>query len=153
MPTEGQPAPDFTLNDQDGKPVTLSQFRGKPIVLYFYPKDATPGCTTEACDFRDAQPDFTKLDAVVFGISPDTVASHRKFVDKQSLNFTLLADPDKVAIGAYDVWKEKSMYGKTSMGVVRSTFVIDAHGVIRKVFPKVRVEGHAKQVLDVVSSL
>jgi peroxiredoxin Q/BCP len=153
MPTEGQLAPDFTLNDQDGHPVTLSKFRGRMVVLYFYPKDATPGCTTEACDFRDAEPDFSKHKAVVLGISPDTSASHRKFVDKQSLNFTLLADPDKTVIEAYDVWKEKSMYGRSFMGVERTTFFIDKKGVIRKVFPKVKVAGHVSQVLEAVSSM
>jgi peroxiredoxin Q/BCP len=153
MLSEGQLAPDFTLNDQDGRPVTLSQFRGSAVVLYFYPKDATPGCTTEACDFRDAEPDFSKLNAVVLGISPDTSDSHRKFVDRQSLNFTLLADPEKTVIEAYGVWQEKSMYGRTSMGVVRTTFVIDGKGVIRMVFRKVKVAGHVAQVLEAIAAL
>ncbi|MDB5350972.1 MAG: bcp 1 [Planctomycetota bacterium] len=153
MLVEGQLAPDFTLHDQDGQPVTLSALRGSPVVLYFYPRDATPGCTTEACDFRDANAVLARAGAKVLGVSPDTVASHRKFADKQALDFTLLADPDKAAIQAYGVWKEKTLYGKTSMGVERTTFVIDGQGVIRKIFPKVRVAGHVGNVLEVVNGL
>ncbi len=153
MPSEGQIAPEFTLNDQDGQAVRLSSFRGIPVVLYFYPKDATPGCTTEACDFRDASEPLSKAKAVVLGVSPDTSASHRKFADKQGLNFPLLADPDKVVIGAYGVWKEKSMYGRTSMGVERTTFVIDRQGVIRRIFPKVKVAGHVAVVLSTLAEI
>jgi peroxiredoxin Q/BCP len=153
MPIVGEPAPDFTLRDQDDNAVTLSQFRGKTVVLYFYPRDATPGCTTEACDFRDHAEEFLRNGAVVLGVSPDNVSSHRKFREKQGLTFPLLADPEKVAIQAYDVWKEKNMYGKKSMGVERSTFVIDAQGIVRKVFAKVRVPGHVTSVLEAVSPL
>lgn len=153
MLSEGQQAPDFSLPDQDGRATSISEFRGRPVVLYFYPKDATPGCTTEACDFRDAQADLKNAGAVVLGVSPDTVASHRKFADKQTLNFPLLADPYRVAIQLYDVWHEKSMYGRTSMGVVRTTFVIDAQGVIRKIFPKVKVAGHVDAVRAVLADI
>jgi len=153
MPSEGQIAPEFTLNDQDGQAVSLSSFRGSPVVLYFYPRDATPGCTAEACDFRDASDSLLEAKAVVLGVSPDTSASHRKFSDKQSLNFPLLADPEKVVIYAYGVWKEKSMYGRTSMGVERTTFVIDRQGVIRKVFPKVKVAGHVATVLATLAEI
>ncbi len=149
----GQPAPDFTLPDQDGQSVSLSQFRGKPVVVYFYPKDATPGCTTEACDFRDAHAAYKKLGATVLGISPDDVKSHRKFVDKQSLPFTLLADTEHAAAEAFGVWVEKSMYGKKYMGIERSTFVIDKDGAVAKVFPKVKVNGHVAEVLEAVKAL
>jgi len=153
MVIEGQPAPDFTLPDQDGNPIQLSALMGQPVVLYFYPRDMTPGCTTEACDFRDATPDFQGLGVRVLGISPDTAASHRKFADKHGLPFTLLADPDKEAIQAYGVWKEKNMYGKKSWGVERTTVVIDREGVIRRVFPRVRVAGHVGKVLEAVRGL
>lgn len=153
MVDEGQPAPDFALQDQDGSTVTLASLRGKPVVLYFYPRDNTPGCTTEACAFRDARADYQKAGATVVGVSPDDVKSHRKFADKFELPFTLLADPDKAACEAYGVWKEKNMYGKKSMGVERSTFVIDAKGVIRKIFRKVKVADHAAAVLDEIKRL
>lgn len=153
MIEEGQAAPDFSLPDQDGNAVKLSDLRGRPVVLYFYPRDATPGCTTEACDFRDALPDYDALGARVLGVSPDTVASHRKFIDKHGLPFTLLADPDKAVIQTYGVWKEKNMYGKKSMGVERTTVLIDADGVVRKVFPRVRVVGHVQKVLEAVRAL
>jgi peroxiredoxin Q/BCP len=153
MVSEGQSAPDFTLPDQDGNPVSLSGLRGKPVLLYFYPRDATPGCTTEACDFRDARAEYEAAGAVVLGVSPDTVASHRKFADKHGLPFTLLADPDKEVIQAYGVWKEKNMYGKTSMGVERTTVVIDRDGVVRRVFPKVKVAGHVAEVMEALKSL
>lgn len=149
----GSPAPDFALLDQDGNEVKLSDLKGKPVVLYFYPRDATPGCTTEACDFRDALPDYEGLGARVLGISPDTVESHRKFADKHGLPFTLLADPEKMAIQAYGVWKEKTLYGKKSWGVERTTAVIDRDGIVRKVFPRVRVAGHVQKVLEVVRGL
>lgn len=152
MVSEGQPAPDFTLPDQGGNPVSLSGLRGKPVLLYFYPRDATPGCTTEACDFRDARADYEAAGAVVIGISPDSVESHRKFAEKHELPFTLLADPEKEAIQAFGVWKEKTLYGKKSMGVERTTVVIDAKGVVRKIFPKVRVDGHVDKVLETLKS-
>jgi peroxiredoxin Q/BCP len=149
----GQPAPDFTLTDQHGRPVTLSQFRGSPVVLYFYPKDDTPGCTREACAFRDARADYEAAGAKVIGVSPDDAASHRKFAEKYDLPFTLAADPDRQTCMAYGVWKEKTLYGKKSMGIERTTFVIDAAGVVRKVFPRVRVDGHSDKVLELLRSL
>jgi peroxiredoxin Q/BCP len=149
----GQPAPDFTLHDQDGQPVTLSTLRGSPVVLYFYPKDDTPGCTREACAFRDARAAYEQLGAKVLGVSPDTVASHRKFADKYGLPFTLLADPDKTVCQAYGVWKEKTLYGRKSMGVERTTVVIDSQGVVRRIFPRVKVDGHAEAVLGALAAL
>ena len=153
MIEEYQPAPDFTLQDQTGAEVTLSKFRGHPVVLYFYPKDDTPGCTTEACAFRDARTDYEKAGAKVIGVSPDDVKSHAKFAKKHDLPFTLVADVEQKVCETYGVWQEKSMYGKTYMGVVRSTFVIDAGGVVRKVFPKVKVDGHSDAVLEAIHSL
>ena len=146
-------APDFFLPDQYGNQVKLSDLKGQPVVLYFYPRDATPGCTTEACDFRDALPDYEGMGARVLGISPDTVESHRRFADKHGLPFTLLADPARVAIQAYGVWKEKTLYGKKSWGVERTTVVIDRDGIVRKVFSRVRVAGHVQKVLEVVRGL
>jgi peroxiredoxin Q/BCP len=153
MVTVDEPAPDFTLPDQSGKPVTLSKLRGKPVVLYFYPRDNTPGCTTEACAFRDARAAYEKAGAHVIGISPDTVASHEKFADKFALPFTLLADTEHKVCESYGVWKEKNMYGKKSMGVERSTFLIDRHGVVRRIFAKVKVDGHADAVLENLATL
>ena len=150
MLAEGQAAPDFTLFDQDGTPVSLASLRGKTIVLYFYPKDDTPGCTKEACAFRDARTDYENAGAKVLGVSPDDVKSHRKFADKYELPFTLLADPEKTVCQAYGVWKEKHMYGRKSMGVERTTFVIDKAGRIAKIFPKVRVDGHSEAVLAAI---
>jgi peroxiredoxin Q/BCP len=150
---EGQAAPDFTLNDQHGDPIRLSDFQGKPVVLYFYPKDDTPGCTKEACAFQDARAEYEKVGAKVIGVSPDSVASHAKFANKYSLDFTLVADTEKSVCQAYQVWKEKNMYGKKSMGVERTTFVIDKQGKIAKVFPKVKVDGHADAVLTLIKSL
>src|SRR6478672_5247593 len=124
----GRPAPEFTLPDQDGNAVSLSAMRGAPVVLYFYPRDDTPGCTTEACAFRDARADYEKAGAKVIGVSPDTVKSHRKFADKYELSFTVTADTEKAVCQDYGVWQEKTMYGKTSMGVVRSTVIIDREG-------------------------
>lgn len=147
MLEEGKKAPAFTLPDYDGNKVSLKDFEGKKVVLYFYPKDLTSGCTTEACDFRDAHPEFEKINAVVLGVSPDPVKSHIKFRDKHELNFLLLSDEDKKVVQAYDVWKEKSMYGKKYMGVERSTFIIDENGKIQKIFPKVKVKGHVEEVL------
>ncbi|QEH37526.1 Putative peroxiredoxin bcp [Aquisphaera giovannonii] len=144
----GKPAPGFSLPDQDGKTVTLGDLKGAPVVLYFYPKDDTPGCTKEACAFRDAIGEYRKAGAHVLGVSPDPVASHGKFAKKYDLPFPLLADTEKAACEAYGVWKEKSMYGRKSMGVERTTFVIDAQGIVRRIFPKVKVDGHSDVVLE-----
>ncbi len=148
MPAAGDTAPDFALADQNGATVRLSDFHGKHVVLYFYPKDDTPGCTKEACGFRDENAHFTKKGVVILGISPDDPKSHKKFVDKYELPFTLLADTEKTVCQAYDVWKEKNMYGRKSMGVERTTFVIGPDGKIVKVFPKVKVDGHIAKVLE-----
>lgn len=153
MVEAGQPAPEFTLADQDGEQVSLKQFQGHPVVLYFYPKDDTSGCTKEACAFRDARADYQKAGARVLGVSPDEVKSHRKFADKYELPFILLADPETKVCQAYGVWKEKSMYGRTYMGVERTTFVIDRKGNVVKVFPKVKVDGHASAVLEAIKAL
>jgi peroxiredoxin Q/BCP len=152
MMDEAQPAPDFTLADQTGKKVTLSKLKASPIVLYFYPKDDTPGCTKEACNFRDAFADYKKAGAVILGISPDDPESHAKFAKKFDLPFTLLADPDHKVCELYGVWKEKNMYGKKYMGVERTTFVIDSKKIIRKVFAKVKVDGHSAEVLDAINA-
>jgi len=150
MIEEGKKAPAFTLPDSDGNKVSLKDFKGKKVVLYFYPKDNTSGCTKEACSFRDNMPDFKKLDAVIIGVSPDSQKSHQKFRDKYELTFTLLSDEDKTVLEKYGVWQEKKMYGKTYMGVVRTTYVIDENGKIMKVFPKVKVDGHTEEVLKVI---
>lgn len=140
-------APDFTLSDQNGNEVSLSSFLGKKVVLYFYPKDNTPGCTRQACAFASAYNDFKKIDAVVIGVSKDSAASHAKFAQKHGLPFILLSDPDLAAIKAYDVWQEKKLYGKVSMGVVRTTYVIDENGFIEKVMPKVKPDTNAAEIL------
>jgi thioredoxin-dependent peroxiredoxin len=145
---EGAPAPDFELQSDEGETVTLSALRGKPVVLYFYPKDDTPGCTTEACEFRDAYDRFREQGVEILGVSPDTEASHQKFKSKYELPFPLLADPDHRAAEAYGVWKEKKNYGKTYMGIERSTFVIDADGKVAKAMRGIRPAGHAVQVLE-----
>lgn len=150
---EGAKAPAFTLTADDGTKVRLSELKGRPVVLYFYPKDDTPGCTKEACAFRDAQKKLAKSDAVVLGVSPDDVASHGKFRDKFSLNFPLLADPDHKIAEKYGAWREKNMYGKKSMGIQRSTFLIDADGKVAKVWKRVRVDGHDEQVLAALAEL
>ena len=147
MLTEGTLAPDFTLPTDTGEPLTLSSLRGRWVVLYAYPKDDTSGCTTQACEFRDLFPRFDATRAVILGISPDSVTSHQKFKAKYQLPFTLLADEEKVALQAYDVWKEKSMYGRKYMGVERTTVVIDPEGRIARVFEKVKPAGHAEQVM------
>lgn len=143
----GAIAPDFTLPNQDGVPVSLRDFRGKQVVLYFYPKDNTPGCTRQACAFAGAYGEFAALDAVVIGISKDSPASHQRFAEKYSLPFLLLADPELTAIQAYGVWQEKKLYGKVSMGVVRTTFLIDREGRIQKVIPNVKPDTNAAEVL------
>lgn len=143
----GKKAPDFVLPDQDGKKVSLKDFKGKKIVLYFYPKDNTSGCTKEACNFRDEFPKFKKSSAVIIGVSPDSVGSHKKFAEKYDLPFMLLADEDKKVLQLYDVWKEKSMYGKKYMGVERTTYIIDENGKIKKIFNKVKVDGHSEEVM------
>jgi peroxiredoxin Q/BCP len=155
---EHQPAPDFTLpaigNDTvvKGGQVQLSALAGKVIVLYFYPKDDTPGCTSEACSFRDADHEMQKRDVVVLGVSVDDIASHQKFADKYGLSFPLLSDTDTTVSQRYGVWKEKNMYGKKYMGVNRETFLIDKKGVVRKVWAKVKAEGHAQEVLDTIEA-
>lgn len=143
----GAIAPDFTLPNQDGVPVSLRDFRGKQVVLYFYPKDNTPGCTRQACAFAGAYGEFAALDAVVIGISKDSPASHQRFAEKYDLPFLLLADPELTAIQAYGVWQEKKLYGKVSMGVARTTFLIDREGRIQKVMPKVKPDTNAAEVL------
>jgi thioredoxin-dependent peroxiredoxin len=153
MVKEGQKAPDFTLPSSEGGDVSLKDLRGKSVVLYFYPKDDTPGCTKEACAFRDTQAGIKKKGAVVLGVSGDSLESHGKFKAKYKLNFPLLADPDKAVAKKYGAWGEKVMYGKKVTGMIRSTFVIDGEGVVRKVFPKVRVDGHADKVLEALGDL
>ena len=147
MLTVGQKAPDFTLNDKDGNPVTLSSFAGKKVVLYFYPRDNTPGCTRQACAFAAAYDAFKEKNIEVIGISKDSVASHVKFAEKYNLPFILISDPDRVAIEAYGVWQEKKMCGKVSMGVVRTTFIIDESGNIEKIMPKVKPDTNAAEIL------
>ncbi|WP_088186639.1 thioredoxin-dependent thiol peroxidase [Desulfosporosinus sp. FKA] len=144
----GDIAPDFLAEGSQGQPVKLSELRGKKIVLYFYPKDMTSGCTSEACDFRDHYIDLSNNDTVVIGVSKDPMGSHHKFIEKYQLPFILVSDPNLEIIQAYDVWKEKTMYGKKSMGIERTTFLIDQDGVIRKIYPKVKVKGHVEQVLE-----
>ena len=143
----GMKAPDFTLTDKDGNSVSLSDFLGKKVVLYFYPKDNTPGCTRQACAFAGAYDAFREKQVTVIGISRDSVASHVKFAEKYALPFVLLSDPERQAIEAYGVWQEKKNYGKVSMGVVRSTFIIDEGGVIEKVMPKVKPDTNAAEIL------
>ena len=143
----GVKAPDFMLSDQDGNMVSLSGFLGKKVVLYFYPKDNTPGCTRQACAFAGSYAAFRSQDVVVIGVSKDSAASHAKFAAKYDLPFILLSDPELQAIQAYDVWQEKKLYGKVSMGVVRTTYVIDENGVIEKVMPKVKPDTNAAEIL------
>ena len=143
----GTKAPDFTLPDQNGNMHSLSEYRGKKVILYFYPKDNTPGCTKQACGFAERFPQFTEKGAVVLGVSKDSVASHKKFEEKYGLPFTLLADPGLAAIQAYDVWQEKKNYGKTYMGVVRTTYLIDENGKIVKAFDKVKAADNPEQML------
>lgn len=148
----GIKAPDFTLLNQDGESVTLSQYLGKKIILYFYPKDNTPGCTKQACGFAQLYPDFHEKGAVILGVSKDSVKSHKKFEEKYQLPFTLLSDPDLVAIQAYDVWKEKNMYGKKVMGVVRTTYLINEDGIIEKAYTKVKAAQNPNDMLEVLNA-
>jgi peroxiredoxin Q/BCP len=153
VPEIGDPAPSFELQSDTGETVTLEQLRGRPVVLYFYPKDDTTGCTRQACGIRDSWPQFGDMNATVLGVSPDSVESHVKFRDKYSLPFTLLADPDHKLADAYGVWVEKRNYGKTYMGIERSTFVIDAEGRIAAIKRRVKPDDHTQWALDQVSRL
>ncbi|HEX8718260.1 MAG TPA: thioredoxin-dependent thiol peroxidase [Gemmatimonadaceae bacterium] len=153
MPAVGKAAPAFTLDTDTGERLSLRDLKGKPVVLYFYPKDDTSGCTAEACEFRDAFPRFDKSKAVILGVSPDPVKSHQKFKAKYELPFTLLADTDHAVAEQYGVWKEKSMYGRKYMGVDRTTFIIDAAGKIAKIFEKVKPQGHATEVEAALATL
>jgi len=144
----GAQAPAFTLESSQGGKVSLSDFKGKSVVLYFYPRDATPGCTVEAQSFRDAAKQLAKKGAVVLGVSKDSIASHCKFADKEKLNFPLLSDPDSKVIDRYGAWGEKSLYGKKSMGIIRTTVVIAPDGKVKEIFPKVKVAGHVEKVLE-----
>lgn len=150
---EGKKAPAFNLADDSGNKVRLSELAGSPVVLYFYPKDDTPGCTKEACAFRDRKEELKSLGAVVLGVSPDTVESHAKFRDKYDLNFALLADADHKIAEKYGAWREKNMYGKKSMGIQRSTYLIDAAGKVAKVWKRVRVDGHDTQIVQALMQL
>ncbi len=146
-------APDFTLSDKEGNAVSLADFRGKKVVLYFYPKDNTPGCSKQACAFAGAYEEFKKRDVAVVGISKDSIASHQKFADKYNLPFILLSDPELIAIKAYDVWQEKKLYGKVSMGVVRATYLIDEEGNIEHVIPKAKPDTNAAEILEYLQSM
>ena len=153
MVSVGKSAPAFSLDTDSVEPLSLKDLKGRPVVLYFYPKDDTPGCTVEACEFRDAFPRFKGTKAVILGISPDSVASHQKFKKKFDLPFTLLADPDHEIAEKYGVWQKKSMYGRTYMGIARTTFVIDKDGKVAKVFEKVKPKGHAEEVEQAIDEL
>jgi thioredoxin-dependent peroxiredoxin len=146
----GDKAPSFKLKNQDGKLISLTDIKGKPVVLYFYPKDDTPGCTKESCNFRD---EFEKMKAEIIGISVDSVESHKKFAEKYKLPFNLLSDEKKEVVGKYGVWKEKNMYGKKYMGIERTTFIIEPSGKISKIFPKVKVDDHNKEVMEALKEL
>ncbi len=149
---EGQPAPDFSLSNQAGEMVALKELQGKLVVLYFYPKDDTPGCTTEACNFRDNMGRIQSVGALVYGVSPDSVVSHQKFINKFDLSFPLLSDDGAKVAKAYGIWKEKNMYGKKYMGIERSTFLIDEQGNLAKIWRKVKPAGHAEEVLKFIES-
>lgn len=153
MPALNRVAPAFSLPSDTGDRVALKDFRGQHVVLYFYPKDDTETCTKEACEFRDGMPALTALDAVVLGVSPDSVKSHAKFRAKYALPFTLLSDPDHAVAEQYGVWQEKVLYGRTYMGIVRTTFIIDARGRLRRVFEKVKSAGHAEEVRAALAAL
>lgn len=144
----GTKAPEFTLEDKDGNKVSMSDFKGKKVVIYFYPKDNTPGCTRQACAFRNVYEGFKNNDIVVIGISKDSIKSHQKFAEKHELPFILLSDPDLIAIKSFDVWKEKKMYGKTALGVVRATYIVDESGIIEKVFEKAKPDTNAQDILE-----
>lgn len=144
----GTKAPEFTLPDKDGNMISLADYKGKRVVLYFYPRDNTPGCTREACAFAGAYQGFKQKDIVVIGVSKDSQTSHQKFAEKYNLPFILVSDPELTAIKAYDVWQEKKLYGKVSFGVVRSTYIIDAQGVIEKVYPKAKPDTNAAEILE-----
>ena len=151
---EGMHAPEFTLPNENGEMISLKDFAGKKyVVLYFYPKDSTPGCTTQACDFRDAYEDFSKLNAIVLGVSPDGVASHEKFIGKHGLPFSLLVDEERIVAEKYDVWKLKKMFGKEYMGIERTTFLIDPTGTVVKEWRKVKVKGHIEEALMTLEQL
>ncbi|MBC8277258.1 MAG: thioredoxin-dependent thiol peroxidase [FCB group bacterium] len=149
----GDKAPDFKLESSAGDTVALSDFKGRIVVLYFYPKDNTSGCRTEACGFRDLQGDFEKAGAVILGISPDSIKSHHNFIGKHELNFPLLSDPDKLAAEAYGVWVKKKNYGREYMGIERSTFIVGKDGSLAHVFRKVKVDGHMDQILEIVRGM
>lgn len=149
----GDKAPAFKLKNQDGGTISLNDLKGKPVVLYFYPKDNTSGCTKEACNFRDEFPKFRKIKAEIIGVSADSVESHKKFADKYKLPFNLLSDEKKEVLEKYGVWQEKSMYGKKYMGIVRTTFVIGSDGKIKKIFPKVKVDNHNKEVMEALKKI
>ena len=152
MIKEGNKAPDFSATDQNGGKIKLSSFKGKKnIILYFYPKDMTPGCTTEACDFRDQFKKFKNTE--ILGVSIDSPERHQKFIEKYELPFTLISDVDQKVVNKYGAWEEKKLYGRKFMGIVRSTFIIDKSGVVRKIFPKVKVKGHIDEVLEVLKEL
>ena len=152
MVKEGNKAPDFSGKNQDGKPVRLSSFKTKKnVILYFYPKDMTPGCTTEACDFRDQFKKFKNT--IILGVSADSPERHRKFIDKYNLPFELIADENKKICMKYGVWQEKKLYGKTFMGIVRSTFIIDKAGTVKKIIPKVKVKGHIEEVVEILTKI
>jgi peroxiredoxin Q/BCP len=149
----GDKAPTFKLKNQDAKTISLSDFKGKPVVLYFYPKDDTSGCTKEACNFRDEFPKFGKLKAEIIGVSADSVESHKKFAQKYKLPFNLLSDEKKEVLDKYEVWQEKSMYGRKYMGIVRTTVIIDSSGKISNIFPKVKVDNHNQEVMEALKEL
>jgi peroxiredoxin Q/BCP len=151
MLKDGDKAPDFILKNEQDQEITLNDFKGKKVVLYFYPKDNTPGCTKEACSFRDVYDDILDAGAVVIGISKDDISSHEKFKNKHKLPFYLLSDPNNSVIESYGAWQEKKMYGKTFMGIIRSTFIIDENGIIIKVYPKVKPDTHGEEVLKVLN--
>lgn len=152
MLEEGKNAPDFKLKDQNGSTISLSDYKGSNVVLYFYPKDDTSGCTAEACNFRDDFSQFKNLNAVILGVSPDSADSHKKFAGKYNLQFSLLSDEKKEILEKYGVWKEKSMYGRKYIGVERTTFVINGDGKIKKIFRKVKVPGHNKELIEAIES-
>jgi peroxiredoxin Q/BCP len=153
MLEQGTMAPDFSLTDQKGNKHSLGDYRGKWVIIYFYPKDMTPGCTTEACNFRDDFPNFQTMDTVILGISKDSAMRHKKFAEKYQLPFLLLSDESGVVCEKYDVWKQKSLYGKSFMGIIRSTYLIDPVGIITKVYPKVNVKLHATELLNDLKDL